>query len=72
VSIATAKKRLIQRSKLPTGDSIVPIGCSRCATSILCWNTDPMVTGLYPYRVLCSYCRAAERAENVMRFGNKP
>jgi LSD1 subclass zinc finger protein len=67
--LARAKRRMAQRSKLPSGANIAAIRCSLCKTPILCWDSDPRVTGRYPYEVKCTYCVAAERAKNAAIFG---
>jgi hypothetical protein len=67
--VSSAIKRLKQRSKLPAGDKIVTIACIRCCTPLLCWNDDLILAPHYPYRVLCTQCRAADRAEKRAIFG---
>jgi hypothetical protein len=71
VNVKSAVNRLKQRSKLPSGDRIVSIPCVKCRTPLLCWNDDPYLTPYYPYQRICTYCRAAERAEKVAIFGKK-
>jgi hypothetical protein len=66
----SAVRRLKQRSKLPAGDRIVQIPCEHCSTTILVWNNDPILYPYYRYKKLCSYCRAAERAENAAIFSS--
>ncbi len=71
MSIQTAKQRMRQRTKLPTGDHILSILCKNCQTSILCWNNDYILTDRYPYRVLCTYCKEAEKSYNRAIFGTR-
>jgi hypothetical protein len=68
-TVKSAIKRMKQRSKLPSGDKIVTIHCEECNGGILCWNDDPILSPYYTYRVLCTQCRAADRAENRAIFG---
>ena len=69
--LETSIKRLKQRSKLPAGDKIDIISCQRCGTSIWVWCNDKKLAYIHHTHILCTYCRAAERAENAAIFGRK-